>query len=269
MKSLICLIVYLLSYPLFAYDFITIQSTTSIRDSGFYKYILEQYKKESETILKFIAVGTGQAIKNSQKCDADLLFVHHKLSEQKFVDNGYGLYRKNVMYNDYILIGPNDDPAGIKTKKNITEAFKIIHEYKHPFVSRGDNSGTYLKEQELWDLSKINFDKRKSSWYRESGSGMGASLNFAVNIGAYILSDRSTWISFGNKKNHVIVFENGPLLVNNYGIIPISPKICPEVKLKEAEEFVNWLTSERGKKLINKFRVNNQQIFYSTNKFIE
>ena len=264
MKKIIFLKFCFFFFSLTAQEFITIQSTTSIRDSGFYNYIQDKYQEESSTKLKLVAVGTGQAIENAKKCDADLLFVHHEPSEIKFVKNGYGLYRKVIMHNDFILVGPKNDPAGIKIKKNIKEALKIIYNSKHPFVSRGDKSGTHLKEQELWALVGIKIEKKKSDWYFESGSGMGSSLNFAVNIGAYILSDRSTWISFGNKKNHTIIVENEPLLVNNYGIIPINPKNCPTTKSSEAEKFIYWLKSKEGRSLINNFRVNGQQVFFSS-----
>lgn len=264
MKKIIFLKFCFFFFSLQAKEFITIQSTTSIRDSGFYKYIMDKYQDESSVNLKVVAVGTGQAIENAKNCDADLLFVHHEPSEIKFVENGYGLYREVIMHNDFVLVGPKSDPAGIKLKKNIKEALKIIHNSEYPFVSRGDKSGTHLKEQELWALIGIKIKKQKSNWYFESGSGMGSSLNFAVNIGAYILSDRSTWISFGNKKNHMIIVENEPLLLNNYGIIPINPKNCPTTKFTEAEEFIYWLKSKDGRAIINNFRVNGQQVFFSS-----
>ena len=260
-KLILCF--FFFTTEIYADDVVLIQSTTSIRDSGFYRYILDEYKKESSVVIKVIAVGTGQAIKNSKNCDADLLFVHHEPSERKFVDNGFGLYRKEVMYNDYVLIGPDKDPANIKFKKSIKVALQIIYNGKYPFVSRGDNSGTHMKERELWSLIKREVGSKKTKWYFESGSGMGSSLNLAVNIDGYIISDRSTWISFGNKKNHIVLVQNEPLLKNYYGIIPISPFNCPNVNVKEAEKFISWLTSKRGKRLINEFKVNNSQIFFT------
>ena len=244
-------------------DFIVIQSTTSTRDSGFYDHVLKSYKQENFTKIKVIAVGTGQAIRNSKKCDGDILLVHHKPSEEKFVSEGYGLYRKEIMYNDFVLIGPKNDPANIRDLKNVKFAFKEIYKSKSKFISRGDDSGTHKKEIEIWSQLEKKIKSKNHSWYLETGSGMGSSLNIAVNNLAYILTDRSTWVAFGNKKNHVILLENEPLLKNSYGIIPISPKKCPKTKIEESEKFIKWLMSKKGKKTINSFRVKGQQLFFA------
>ena len=245
-------------------NFIIIQSTTSTSDSGFYKYIIKKFNESFDTEVRVVAVGTGQAIRNAKKCDADILFVHHKPSELDFVKGGYGLYRKEVMYNDYVLVGPNDDKIRIEEIDNIEKALKRIYELKLNFVTRGDQSGTHKKELELWERIGVKNLNIKNSWYIQTGSGMGASLNVAVNKKAYILTDRSTWISFGNKRGHKILVENEPLLINNYGIIPINPKNCPKVKLKKSEEFIQWLISYEGQKQINLFRKDGQQLFFSS-----
>lgn len=243
--------------------FIIIQSTTSTRDSGFYDYIIEKFNQNYSIDIRVIAVGTGQALRNAKKCDADILLVHHKPSEDEFVKKGYGLYRKQIMYNDYILVGPKNDPAQIKELKNIKGALKKIYKKKSYFVSRGDESGTDKKEKSLWRSVRLDMKSAENSWYLESGSGMGSSLNIAVNKNAYILTDRSTWISFGNKKEHIILVENEPSLFNYYGIIPINPLKCPKAKVKESEVFINWLLSDEGKKHINSFKKKGTQLFFS------
>ncbi|MDC3091283.1 substrate-binding domain-containing protein [Rickettsiales bacterium] len=244
--------------------FIIIQSTTSTRDSGFYDYIIEKFKNYHPIDIRVIAVGTGQALRNAKKCDADILLVHHKPSEDEFVRKGYGLYRKQIMYNDYVLVGPKNDPANIKQLNNIKGALKRIYQTKSFFVTRGDESGTDKKEKSLWRSVRLTVDSKKNNWYLESGSGMGSSLNIAVNKNAYILTDRSTWISFGNKKGHIVLVENEPSLFNYYGIIPISPLKCPKSKLKESETFINWLLSKEGKEYINSFKKDGKQLFFSS-----
>ena len=243
--------------------FILIQSTTSTRDSGFYDYIIEKFNNKHPTNVRVVAVGTGQAIRNAKACDADILLVHHKPSEDEFIKEGYGLYRKEFMYNDYVLVGPKSDPASLREEKNIKKALKKIYNSETFFVSRGDESGTHKKEQSLWRSVRIDIRPKNNNWYLETGTGMGSSLNIAVNKNAYILSDRSTWITFGNKKDHEIIVENEPSLLNYYGIIPLNPEKCPKVKQKQSEVFINWLTSEEGKKHINSFRKDGNQLFFS------
>ena len=248
-------------------NFIVIQSTTSIRDSGFYEHIKKKFIKNYGFGIKVVAVGTGQAIKNAEKCDADILFVHHKPSELNFVRNGFGIYRKEVMYNEFVLIGPKEDPANIRNIKEIKLALNKIKSKKKNFVTRGDQSGTHKKELELWKQINPKIPSNYENWYIETGAGMGSSLNIAVNKNAYILSDKSSWLSFGNKRNHQILLQNDPSLINVYGIIPINPENCPDVKKNEAEIFINWLTSQEGQIQIDSFRKNGKQLFFSLFKF--
>ncbi len=243
-------------------NFLIVQSTTSTRDSGFYEYILPKYKTIDDAEIRVVAGGTGHAIKNAMRCDADILLVHDKPSEELFVKEGFGLYRKDLMYNDYVLVGSKNDELKIKGTKKIQEVFKKIYDTKLNFVSRGDDSGTHKKELSLWKTLGIEINTRKDSWYLETGSGMGSSLNVAVNKNAYILSDRATWIAFNNKKNHIIIVENEPILFNYYGIIPINPEKCSKSKIQLSERFINWLLSDQGQVIINSFRRNGQQLFF-------
>ena len=243
-------------------EFIVLQSTTSIRDSGLYDFILPKFDKKSGIEVRVVAVGTGQAIKNSKRCDADVLIAHHKESEEKFILDGYGLFRKEFMYNDYVLVGPNSDPAGVLKVDSIVNSLKLIEKNKIQFISRGDDSGTHKKELSLWKMTGFEPNPKNNKWYYSVGQGMGGALNLAVNKNAYILSDRSTWESFNNKKNHKIVVENEPLLLNYYGVIPINPNKCPDVKELFVKKFVEWLTSNKTKKIISGYKVNNKQLFF-------
>ena len=244
-------------------DFLILQSTTSTRDSGFYDFILPDFKKKFNIDVRVIAVGTGQAIKNSENCDADLLIAHHKESELKLIRNGFGLYRKEFMYNDYILVGPKSDPSFLKNNISIESALEQIHNHELIFISRGDDSGTNKKEIGLW--KKINFlpNPQTDKWYLSVGQGMGPSLNMAVNKNAYLITDRATWISFKNKSDHAILVENEPLLYNFYGVIPINPEKCPNVKYNESKKFINWLLDEKTKEKINSYKLDNQQLFFT------
>tara|TARA_Y100000590_G_C15440898_1_gene908835 strand:- start:6 stop:830 length:825 start_codon:yes stop_codon:yes gene_type:complete len=246
-------------------NFMLIQSTTSTRDSGFYEFILSEYKKLNDINIKVIASGTGHAINNAKKCDADIIIVHDKDSEDLFVRNGFGLYRKDLMYNDFILIGPNqlqNDFFG----KNIYEALEKIYKKKYVFISRGDNSGTHKKELSLWNDLDLKVSSRKHFWFLETGSGMGSSLNVAVNKNAFILADKATWISFNNKKDHVVIIEGDKNLRNYYGIIPINPEKCPNSKIVHSEKFINWLLSKKGQELINSYKKNGEQLFFGNSK---
>ncbi len=272
-KSIISLFkisgIYFLIFLLFynkisAKNFIVIQSTTSTRDSGFYEYLIPKIKKKLGFEIRVIAVGTGQAIKNAKNCDGDLLLVHHKPSEIKFIEQGFGLYRKEIMYNDFVIIGPKEDPLDLKRELYISNAFKKIFLNEYNFVSRGDNSGTHMKEIYLWTHSGLSPNPKKDSWYFDVGQGMGAALNIAVNKDAYIISDRASWINFSNKQNHKIILENRPKLLNLYGLIPVNPKKCPDTKFKESKKFIDWILSLEGKKLINDFKVKGKQLFFST-----
>ena len=243
-------------------EFITLQSTTSTQNSGLYDYILPLFSQKYKIDVRVVAVGTGQAIKNAQNCDGDVLIVHSKDSEEQFVKSGYGIYRQDLMYNDFIIIGPDDDPAKIYSSKNAFEAFQKIYNSKSTFSSRGDESGTHKAEIKLWNKIKLETNKFRSDWYRELGLGMGATLNVAVQMDAYVLSDRATWLAFNNKREHKILFEGDESLFNQYGIIPVSPKKCPTVKFNISEKFIYWMLSREGQKNISSFKVNGHQLFF-------
>jgi len=242
-----------------------IQSTTSTRDSGFYDFILSKYKIVDDIAIKVIASGTGHAIVNAKKCDADIILVHDKTSEELFVKNGFGLYRRDLMYNYFLLVGPKSLNTDVNNE-NIYQVLQKIYDNKLTFVSRGDNSGTYKKEISLWKNLGLKINTRKDRWYLETGSGMGPSLNIAVNKNAITLTDTATWISFNNKRNHTILVEGGKDLNNYYGIIPINPKKCPNSKIEASEKFINWLLSDKGQELINSFRINGEQLFFGNSK---
>ena len=207
-----------------------------------------------------VAVGTGQAIHNARNCDGDLLLVHYKHDEEEFVKKGYGLYREDLMYNDYVLIGPSDDPVGASAANNIDDALTGFIDQDVIFISRGDDSGTYKAELRLWQ--RINVNPQDLRQYRETGSGMGSTLTVAIELNGYTLSDRSTWLAYGNKKQHHIVFEGDPPLFNQYGIIPISPDHCPDTKLSAAVRVTEWLLSEKGQDIIARYQVAGQQLFF-------
>ena len=246
-------------------DSLIIQSTTSTRDSGFYNFILPKYKIVDDIRIKVIASGTGHAIVNAKKCDADIVLVHDKTSEELFVKNGFGLYREDLMYNHFLLVGPKSLNISVNNE-NIYQVLQKIYDNKLTFVSRGDNSGTNKKEISLWKNLGLKINTRKDRWYLETGSGMGPSLNIAVNKNAITLTDTATWISFNNKRNHTILVEGDKDLNNYYGIIPINPKKCPNSKIEASEKFINWLLSDKGQELINSFRINGEQLFFGNSK---
>ena len=246
----------------FSKEFITLQSTTSTQNSGLYDYILPIFSEKYNIDVRVVAVGTGQAIKNAQNCDGDVLIVHSKTSEENFVDSGYGLYRQNLMYNDFIVIGPENDPAEINSSQNAFEVFKKIYNAKSVFSSRGDESGTHKAEIKIWNEINLETNKFNGNWYRELGLGMGATLNVAVQMDAYVLSDRATWIAFNNKRDHKILFEGDKSLFNQYGIIPVNPQKCPTVKFNLSEKFIYWMLSKEGQNKISSFKINDHQLFF-------
>ena len=258
--------IFSISSNCFSEEFITLQSTTSTQNSGLYDYLLPKFFDHSNLKVKVVAVGTGQALKNSEKCDGDVLLVHSKKDEEKFVNNGFGISRYDLMYNDFIIIGPSEDPAGLISKNNIKHALKSIINSDSVFVSRGDNSGTHKAELFLWDLAKINVNDFSKNHYRELGLGMGATLNVAIQMGAYVLSDRATWLAFNNKGNHKVLFQGDKNLHNQYGIIIVNPERCKNVKLQNAQKFVNWMLSTEGQKSISSFKINGQQLFFPNAK---
>ncbi|OED38931.1 sulfate transporter [Chromatiales bacterium (ex Bugula neritina AB1)] len=242
---------------------ILVQSTTSTANSGLYNFLLPAFEQSSGISVNIVAVGTGQAIRNAKNCDADVLLVHAKSAEEQFVADGFGIARHDLMYNDFVIVGPAEDPANINKLTSTAEAFRSIAETKSVFASRGDNSGTHKKEVSLWHSAAVNASADSGKWYRETGSGMGATLNAAVGMSAYTLTDRATWISFGNRQNHTILFEGEPELFNQYGVILVSAEKCPRVKSSAGEKFIDWLTSTEGQHLIDSYQVDGQQLFYS------
>ncbi len=240
--------------------FITVASTTSTANSGLFDHILPLFTGKTGIEVRVVAVGTGQAIKLARNGDADVLFVHHKPSEEAFVADGFGVERVDVMYNDFVIVGPSDDPAGIKASSDVLQALNTIAQSGAPFASRGDDSGTHKRERSLWKEAGI--DNPSGDWYRETGSGMGATLNTAHGMGAYALTDRATWLSFKNKDGFEIVFEGDKRMFNQYGIIAVSPDKFPHVKIDDATAFVNWVVSKDGQAAIADYTVGGTQLFF-------
>ena len=209
-----------------------------------------------------VAVGTGQAIRNAQNCDGDVLLVHAKAAEETFVEAGYGVERFDLMYNDFIIVGPGADPADIRGSEDVTAALTQIAHAKARFASRSDDSGTHKKEMALWLAAGIDPTGASGDWYRETGSGMGATLNTGIGMHAYILTDRATWISFKNKQQHNIMVEGDDALFNQYGVILVNPDRCPNVNAKAGQTFITWLTSKEGQEAIQAHKIQNQQLFY-------
>ncbi len=246
--------------------FITVASTTSTENSGLFGFILPKFQQATGIEVRVVAVGTGQAIKNAERGDADVLFVHHQPSEEQFVAQGFGVKRYDVMYNDYVLLGPQTDPAGIKGTEDSVAALSRIAATAAPFVSRGDDSGTHKLELSLWEAAGIDVKKASGSWYREAGSGMGATLNTSSGLDAYTISDRGTWISFKNRGRLTIAVEGDPRLFNQYGVILVNPAKHPHVKASDGQAFTDWLISDQGQKAIADFRVDGQQLFFPNAK---
>lgn len=246
--------------------FITVASTTSTANSGLFRFILPQFQQATGIEVRVVAVGTGQAIKNAERGDADVLFVHHRPSEEAFVAQGFGVARRDVMYNDYVLLGPQPDPAGINGMKDAVAALARIAATQTPFISRGDDSGTHKLELSLWQAAGIDVRQASGSWYREAGSGMGATLNTTSGLDGYTISDRGTWISFKNKGKLAILVEGDPRLFNQYGVILVNPAKHAHVKAKEGQAFIDWLTSDQGQKAIADFRIEGQQMFFPNAK---
>ena len=245
---------------------IIVQSTTSTQNSGLFDYLLPIFTAKTGITVNVVAVGTGQAIKNAMNGDGDVLLVHAKPDEEKFVADGYGVERFDVMYNDFIIVGPAGDPAGIIGSKDAPAALKKIAQAQATFASRGDDSGTHKKELELWKDAGVDVGAASGTWYRETGSGMGATLNTAVGMGAYALTDRGTWISYKNKGDYKIVVEGDPTLFNQYGVILVSPKKHPRVKATEGQAFIDWILSDEGQQAIASFKIDGLQLFFPNAK---
>ena len=253
----------LLSGPALAETkFILLQSTTSTENSGLFDHILPIFEEETGIQVRVVAVGTGQALRNAANGDGDVLLVHAKAAEEQFVSDGHGVARYDVMYNDFVICGPSADPAGIRGLPGASLALKRVAAAEAPFVSRGDDSGTHKAEMRLWRGTGVRTEDASGSWYRETGSGMGATLNLAVAMGAYTLTDRATWLAFGNKAEHEVLVEGDPALFNQYGVIQVDPAKNPSGNAAEADRFVDWLRGPAGQAAIAGFRVDGEQLFF-------
>ena len=271
-KIFLCLITILASQVFIPWSanaserFIVVASTTSTENSGLYNFVLPRFSEQTGIEVRVVAVGTGQALHIAQNGDADVLLVHHRPSEDQFISQGYGVTRYDLMYNDYILVGPRDDPASVLSAANVIGAVQRIATNKSLFISRGDDSGTHKKELELWNQSGIDTTKAGNGWYQETGRGMGGTLNMASALDAYTLSDRATWLKFGNKGRLDILFQSDPPLFNPYGIILVNPEKHPHIKTRDGQTFIEWMLSETGQTLIADYRILGQQAFFPTAK---
>jgi tungstate transport system substrate-binding protein len=248
-------------------SFITVSSTTSTEQSGLFNFLLPIFTKDSGIGVRVVALGTGQALDMARRGDADVVFVHDKVAEEKFIAEGFGVKRQEVMYNDFILVGPKDDPAKVAGGKDITEALKKIEAANKngnaaPFVSRGDKSGTHAAELRLWKAAGIDLDKAKGPWYKDTGSGMGPALNSAAAMNAYIMADRGTWLSFKNRQNLTIVVEGDKRLFNQYGVILVNPAKHPHVKKEAGQKFIDWIVSPAGQRAIAAYKIGDDQLFF-------
>jgi len=257
----------LLAGPAVAQDnSIVVASTTSTQDSGLFGHILPLFKAKTGIEAKVVAQGTGQALDTGRRGDADVVFVHAKPQEEKFVADGAGVKRVPVMYNDFVLIGPKSDPAGIRGTKDIVAALTKIKDKGAPFISRGDRSGTHAAELNLWKMAGIDIAQDKGPWYRDVGQGMGAALNTASASNAYVLADRGTWISFKNRGELDIAVEGDQRLFNQYGVILVNPAKHPHVKKELGQAFIDWLVSPEGQKAIADYKIGGQQLFFPNAK---
>jgi len=246
--------------------YITVASTTSTEQSGLFKHLLPAFESKTGIQVRVVAVGTGQALDMARRGDADVVFVHDQQAEEKFLGEGYGVKRFDVMYNDFVLVGPKSDPAKIAGGKDIVAALKNIAAGKSPFASRGDKSGTHAAELRLWKMAGIDPAAGKGSWYRETGSGMGPTLNTASAMNAYALTDRGTWLSFKNRGELGIVVEGDQRLFNQYGVMLVNPAKHPHVKKELGQQFVDWLISPEGQKTIADYKINGEQLFFANAK---
>jgi tungstate transport system substrate-binding protein len=245
-----------------AQKFITVASTTSTEQSGLFKHLLPIFEKKTGIEVRVVALGTGQSLDMGKRGDADVVFVHARSLEEKFITEGYGVKRYPVMYNDFVLVGPRSDPAKVAGGKDITAALKKIKASSAPFVSRGDRSGTHNAELRLWKQAGIDIAKEKGPWYRDTGQGMGPALNSASSMNGYILTDRGTWISFKNRGDLTIVMEGDKRLFNQYGVILVNPKKHKHVKKDMGQAFINWIVSPEGQKAIAGYKIGSDQLFF-------
>lgn len=259
---LLSALILLAALPAWAQQSILVQSTTSTANSGLYDHLLPLFTEATGVEVRVVAVGTGQAIENARNCDGDVLLVHDTASEERFVAEGHGTERRDVMSNDFVVVGPAADPAGVTGAGSAAEALARIARARAPFASRGDDSGTHRAELRLWEAAGVDAAAASGTWYRETGSGMGATLNAAVGMDAYALTDRATWAAFGNPGDHAVLLEGGPGLLNQYGVVPVSPEACPSVEGEGARVFADWLVSEKGQAAIAAFTVDGEQVFF-------
>src|SRR5262249_44043568 len=241
---------------------IVVASTTSTQDSGLFGHILPLFKQKTGIVVKVVAQGTGKALDTARRGDANVVFVHASEAEEKLIAQGFGAKRHSVMYNDFVIIEPKDDPVSIKGARNAAFALQSIKAKGAPFISRGDRSGTHIAEINLWQAAGIDIDKEAGPWYKSIGQGMGATLNMAAAIGAYALSDRGTWISFKNKADLVIAVQGDKLLFNQYGVILVNPAKHPHVKKELGQQFIDWLISDEGQKAIADYKIDGEQVFW-------
>ena len=244
---------------------IVVASTTSAQDSGLFEYLLPIFKQKTGITVKVLAQGTSQALDTARRGDADVVFVHDNSAEEKFLAEGEGVKRFPVMYNDFVLIGPKDDPAGIKGMKDVAKAFQIIKEKQACFVSRGDHSGTHVAELNLWKAADADIEKDRGPWYKSIGQGMGATLNFAIASNCYVLSDRGTWMHFKNKGDLQILVDGDRRMFNQYVVMLVNPAQHPDVKKELGQQFIDWLISPDGQKTIANYKIEGEQSFYVTN----
>ena len=245
-----------------AADFIIVQSTTSTQNSGLFDHILPMFTQSTGIEVRVVAVGTGQALKNARNGDGDVLLVHAKPSEEQFVADGHGVERFDLMYNDFVIVGPRSDPAGLRGMQDVAAALTKLASARAPFASRGDDSGTHKKELRLWWETGVDPASASGDWYRETGSGMGTTLNTAAGMGAYTMSDRATWIAFENKRDLEVLVEGDKRLFNQYGVILVNPHKHPHVKAKAGQAFIDWLLSPEGQAAIASYRLDGQQLFF-------
>jgi len=248
-----------LATPAQAQDFITVASTTSTENSGLFDHILPLFQEETGIEVRVVAQGTGQALETGRRGDADVVFVHARALEETFVADGFGVQRLDVMYNDFVIVGPGADPAGLEGADDAASAMAAIAEAEAPFASRGDDSGTHVAEMNLWKAAGV---APEGQWYLSTGSGMGATLNTAAQVPAYALTDRATWLSFANRGSLEIVFEGDPVLFNPYGIILVDPERHPHVKAQQGQAFIDWVVSPAGQEAIASFTVAGEQLFF-------
>ena len=263
MFSTLAALVMLGGVPAFAQDqSIVVASTTSTQDSGLFDHILPLFEGKTGIDVKVVAQGTGQALDTGRRGDADVVFVHAKAQEEKFIEEGFGVKRFDVMYNDFVLVGPKSDPAGVSGTEDIAAALVAIQEKNAPFVSRGDKSGTHSAELRLWKDAGVDIATAKGGWYKEIGQGMGAALNTAAAMNAYVLSDRATWLSFENRGELDIAVKGDKRLFNQYGVMLVNPEKHPSVKAEAGQQFIDWLVSPEGQKAISEYKIGGKQLFF-------